>query len=80
MMITYGYQVTNSDDDFILAAEETSKITGRAMAPGRWMVESLPWCAYGDMGTIKITIRWLTSIQCAFYQRGFLVQGLSDRP
>jgi hypothetical protein len=42
MMVAYGYKVTSEDDDFIAAAEETSKITGMALAPGRWMVESFP--------------------------------------
>ena len=42
MMIAYGYKVSSLDDEFIAAAEETSRITGLAMAPGRWLVDSFP--------------------------------------
>ncbi|KLO06664.1 cytochrome P450 [Schizopora paradoxa] len=42
MRSTYGYTVSNLKDDFITAAEETSQITGKALAPGRWLVDSFP--------------------------------------
>ncbi|KAH8112914.1 cytochrome P450 [Phellopilus nigrolimitatus] len=42
MMVAYGYTVTALDDVFIAHAKETSQITGRAMAPGRWLVDSFP--------------------------------------
>ncbi|KAF5380073.1 hypothetical protein D9615_006264 [Tricholomella constricta] len=41
MKITYGYTVT-SDDPFIEVAEEASKISGLATAPGRWLVDYYP--------------------------------------
>ena len=42
MMVAYGYKVSGLDDVFIEHARETSQITGQAMAPGRWLVESFP--------------------------------------
>ncbi|RDB27129.1 O-methylsterigmatocystin oxidoreductase [Hypsizygus marmoreus] len=41
MKVTYGYDV-KEDDLFIQAAEEASKISGWAMAPGRWLVNYYP--------------------------------------
>ncbi|KAI5120525.1 hypothetical protein M0805_004533 [Coniferiporia weirii] len=42
MMVGYGYTVTDLEDIFIAHAKETSQITGWAMAPGRWLVDSFP--------------------------------------
>ncbi|GLB39440.1 putative cytochrome p450 [Lyophyllum shimeji] len=41
MKMAYGYTVTE-DDPFIAVAEEASKISGLAMAPGRWLVDYYP--------------------------------------
>ncbi|THH13596.1 hypothetical protein EW146_g6645 [Bondarzewia mesenterica] len=39
MKVAFGYSVTQQDDFFLQAAEESSKITGWASAPGRWLVD-----------------------------------------
>ena len=44
MEVAFGYKVGGLDDVFIEHARETSQITGQAMAPGRWLVESIPIC------------------------------------
>ena len=44
MKIAYGYEVTSGKDHFIDVAEECSKISGMAMAPGRWLVDYYPIC------------------------------------
>jgi hypothetical protein len=41
MKMAFGYTVT-PDDPLIKDAEETSKISGWAMAPGRWLVDYYP--------------------------------------
>ncbi|KAF8056530.1 cytochrome P450 [Lyophyllum atratum] len=41
MKMAYGYTVTE-DDPFIEVAEEASRISGIATAPGRWLVDYLP--------------------------------------
>lgn len=42
MKLAFGYSVAEHDDFFVQAAEESSKISGFALAPGRWLVESYP--------------------------------------
>lgn len=39
--MAFGYTVTENDP-LIQDAEETSKISGWAMAPGKWLVEYFP--------------------------------------
>ena len=46
MMVAFGYSVGSIKDSFVEAAEECAKITGWAMAPGRWLVEYLPISEY----------------------------------
>ncbi|KIY64808.1 cytochrome P450 [Cylindrobasidium torrendii FP15055 ss-10] len=41
MKVAYGYTITENDQ-FIRAAEELAKISGAAMAPGRWLVDYYP--------------------------------------
>lgn len=42
MKLAFGYTVKDLDDGFIAVAEESAKISGWAMAPGRWMVDYYP--------------------------------------
>ncbi|KAJ4474472.1 cytochrome P450 [Lentinula aciculospora] len=42
MKIAYGYTLTENDDPFIRVAEESAKISGWALAPGRWIVDYYP--------------------------------------
>ncbi|KAL0576540.1 hypothetical protein V5O48_005432 [Marasmius crinis-equi] len=42
MKVAYGYEIASERDHFIDVAEETSKISGWAMAPGRWLVDYYP--------------------------------------
>ncbi|KAK7054002.1 cytochrome P450 [Favolaschia claudopus] len=42
MKVAFGYSVLDNDDPFISIADESSKISGWAMAPGRWLVDYLP--------------------------------------
>ncbi|KAK7062271.1 cytochrome P450 [Favolaschia claudopus] len=42
MKVAFGYSVLDDDDPFISTADESSKISGWAMAPGRWIVDYLP--------------------------------------
>ncbi|KAA1477740.1 cytochrome P450 [Dentipellis sp. KUC8613] len=42
MMLAFGYTPKETGDFFIGSAEEASKVTGRASAPGRWLVEYYP--------------------------------------
>ncbi|KAJ8087754.1 hypothetical protein AAF712_010543 [Marasmius tenuissimus] len=46
MKIAYGYEVTSGKDHFIDVAEECAKISGLAMAPGRWLVDYYPSLRY----------------------------------
>ncbi|KAG6872786.1 hypothetical protein C0995_006706 [Termitomyces sp. Mi166 len=41
MKMAFGYTVTE-DDSFIKVAEESSKISGLALAPGKWIVDYFP--------------------------------------
>ncbi|KAJ7859776.1 cytochrome P450 [Mycena olivaceomarginata] len=42
MKVAFGYSVLGSDDPFISIADQSSKISGWALAPGRWLVDYLP--------------------------------------
>ncbi|ESK87633.1 cytochrome p450 [Moniliophthora roreri MCA 2997] len=42
MQVAYGYDIASADDRFIKVAEESAKISGLAMAPGRWAVDYYP--------------------------------------
>ena len=42
LRVGFGYDINSLDDPFIQAAEETSKISGWATAPGRWLVDYFP--------------------------------------
>ncbi|KAF7324453.1 Cytochrome P450 [Mycena sanguinolenta] len=46
MRIAYGYSVTRHDDHFVVVAEEHMRIGSQAGAPGRWLVDSLPFLQY----------------------------------
>ena len=41
MKVAYGYTV-HENDYFIGVAEESAKISGQALAPGRWLVDYYP--------------------------------------
>lgn len=43
MKIAYGYPVTSDDDHFVEIAEESMRVGSLAGAPGKWLVDSLPW-------------------------------------
>ncbi|KAG5717253.1 O-methylsterigmatocystin oxidoreductase [Termitomyces sp. T112] len=45
MKMAFGYTVTK-DDLFIKVIEETSRLSGLAMAPGRWLVDYFPIMRY----------------------------------
>ncbi|KIK64003.1 hypothetical protein GYMLUDRAFT_161640 [Collybiopsis luxurians FD-317 M1] len=42
MKAAYGYTLTENYDPFISVAEEAAKISGWALAPGRWLVDYYP--------------------------------------
>ncbi|KAF8958869.1 cytochrome P450 [Flammula alnicola] len=42
MKLAFGYTIESLDDPFIKVAEESSKISGWATAPGRWQVDYYP--------------------------------------
>ncbi|TFY75160.1 hypothetical protein EWM64_g8851, partial [Hericium alpestre] len=42
MKLAFGYTVKDENDFFISSAEESSQISGWAMAPGRWLVDYYP--------------------------------------
>ncbi|KAF8143725.1 cytochrome P450 [Mycena galopus ATCC 62051] len=42
MKVAFGYSVMGDDDPFISIADQSSKISGWAMAPGRWLVDYIP--------------------------------------
>ncbi|KAJ6582360.1 cytochrome P450 [Mycena capillaripes] len=42
MKVAFGYTVSGGDDPFITIAEQSSKISGWAMAPGDWLVDYFP--------------------------------------
>ncbi|KAK7038835.1 hypothetical protein VNI00_010465 [Paramarasmius palmivorus] len=46
MRVAYGYEISSVDDKFIKVAEESAKISGLAMAPGRWAVDYFPSLRY----------------------------------
>ncbi|KAJ3804352.1 cytochrome P450 [Lentinula aff. lateritia] len=46
MKIAYGYQVTGNDDYFVTKAEESMRVASLAGAPGKWLVDSLPFLRF----------------------------------
>lgn len=44
MDIAYGYKVDGINDHFVALAEESMRVASLAGAPGRWLVDSIPWC------------------------------------
>ncbi|KAF7353851.1 O-methylsterigmatocystin oxidoreductase [Mycena venus] len=46
MRIAYGYPVTQNDDHFIVTAEEHMRIGSVVGAPGKWLVDSLPFLRF----------------------------------
>ncbi|KAJ7468580.1 cytochrome P450 [Mycena latifolia] len=46
MQIAYGYSVTQNDDHFVTHAEEMMKIRVLAAAPGKWVVDSIPFLRF----------------------------------
>ncbi|KAJ7149692.1 cytochrome P450 [Mycena filopes] len=42
MKVAFGYPISAGDDPFISIAEESSKISGWALTPGRWLVDYFP--------------------------------------
>ncbi|KAF7369534.1 Cytochrome P450 [Mycena venus] len=42
MKVAFGYTVSDGDDPFISIADQSSKISGWAMTPGRWLVDYFP--------------------------------------
>ncbi|TFK98708.1 cytochrome P450 [Pterulicium gracile] len=46
MRIGYGYDVKSDDDHFVTIAEEALRVGSAAGAPGKWMVDSLPWLRF----------------------------------
>ncbi|KAJ6479873.1 cytochrome P450 [Mycena vulgaris] len=42
MKVAFGYSITGAQDHFISVAEQSSKISGWAMSPGRWLVDYYP--------------------------------------
>jgi hypothetical protein len=43
MKIAYGYSVTRNDDPFVALAEEGMRVGSLGGAPGKWLVDSLPF-------------------------------------
>lgn len=46
MQITYGYHVTTDDDPFIEIVETNNALSAKAMAPGRYLVDSFPFLRF----------------------------------
>ncbi|KAJ7092962.1 cytochrome P450 [Mycena belliarum] len=46
MKIAYGYSVTRNDDHFVALAEEGMRVGSLAGAPGKWLVDSLPFLRF----------------------------------
>ncbi|KZT05788.1 cytochrome P450 [Laetiporus sulphureus 93-53] len=44
--LTYGYRLHEGDGYLLTLAEEFSRITGDALASGRWLVDIFPWLRY----------------------------------
>ncbi|KAJ6452419.1 cytochrome P450 [Mycena sanguinolenta] len=42
MKVAFGYSLSGDDDPFISIAQQSSRISGWAMAPGRWLVDYFP--------------------------------------
>ncbi|KAI0056372.1 cytochrome P450 [Artomyces pyxidatus] len=42
LRLLYGIEITSKDDLFVRLAEDHSRITAEATAPGRWLVDSFP--------------------------------------
>lgn len=81
MMVAYGYKISGVNDVFIEHARETSQITGQAMAPGRWLVESFP-LRESPICTPQIKCRYSSVkyiIQFVSFQNGCLELDLSGR-
>ncbi|KAJ6630953.1 cytochrome P450 [Mycena sp. CBHHK59/15] len=46
MKIAYGYSVTRNDDPFVALAEEGMRVGSLGGAPGKWLVDSLPFLRF----------------------------------
>lgn len=53
MKVAYGYTIAEDHDPFIGVAEEAAKISGWALAPGRWIVDYYP---AGKLGKLSLVI------------------------
>ncbi|KAJ7700780.1 hypothetical protein B0H17DRAFT_1128638 [Mycena rosella] len=47
MKIAYGYTVSRNNDHFVALAEEHMRLGSLVSAPGKWLVDSLPFRKYG---------------------------------
>ena len=54
MKVAFGYTV-KEDDAFIAFADEASRISSRAMQPGKWLVDYYPLC-------VQFSIRMICSV------------------
>jgi hypothetical protein len=46
LKITHGYQVSENEDPLIALAETTMEEFSKAVVPGAFLVDFLPWRAY----------------------------------
>lgn len=42
MKVAFGYTIAERNDFFVEGAKESSQISAKAMAPGRWLVNYYP--------------------------------------
>lgn len=71
MKMAFGYTVTENDP-FIKITEDTVKISGLAMAPGRWLVDYLPISKL--FVSITMSRPLMQSYQCVIFLHSSLVR------
>ena len=63
MKVAFGYTV-KEDDAFIAIADEASRISSRAMQPGKWLVDYYPLCVY-TLNPIDLLRLMIVSFFCS---------------
>ena len=64
MRTTFGYTVKELNDKFVLAAEESLRISALSGRPGRWFVDSFPACERHHSNRYSVTNHVATSKIC----------------
>jgi hypothetical protein len=57
MRLVYGYKLwfLTDPDHFVDLAEEIAQVTTESSEPGRWLVDSFPWCESTQSAIVAVS-------------------------